>query len=259
MTEPNGQRGALRPVSRPRLYKQLVERLLAHIAEEGLSAGQRLPTERELAAQLGVSRASVAQAVVALEVQGILSVRQGDGIYLVHQADPAQSVRELIQRRQRLPDILEAREAIEVKIASLAAARHTDRDMADIDAALERMATQVAAGSHGFDGDLTFHQAVTRAARNPILTAMMSLLAESIGETRRESLSQAGRPVLSLAGHRSIAEAIRNRDPKGAAQAALQHITLVGEVALLTWEHDDLPGTVKARSPGEPVPHPATT
>jgi GntR family transcriptional repressor for pyruvate dehydrogenase complex len=258
MAEPNGQRGALRPVSRPRLYKQLVERLLAHVSEEGLSAGQRLPTERELAAQLGVSRASVAQAVVALEVQGILSVRQGDGIYLVHQADPAQSVQELIARRQRLPDILEAREAIEVKITSLAATRRTDQDMASIDAAVERMATDVAAGNHGFDGDLTFHQAVTRAARNPILTAMMRLLAESIGETRRESLAQAGRPALSLAGHRSIAEAIRNRDPQGAALAALQHISLVGEVALLTWEHDEPSGTEDLRSRVEPGA-PATT
>src|SRR5664279_501492 len=123
MAEPNGQRGALRPVSRPRLYKQLVERLLAHISEEGLNTGQRLPTERELAQQLGVSRASVAQAVVALEVQGILSVRQGDGIYLLRQADPAETVKELIKRRQRLPDILEASEAIEVKITFLAAQR----------------------------------------------------------------------------------------------------------------------------------------
>jgi len=253
MAEPNGQRGALRPVSRPRLYKQLVERLLAHISEEGLSTGQRLPTERELAQQLGVSRASVAQAVVALEVQGILSVRQGDGIYLLHQADPADTVQELINRRQRLPDILEAREAIEVKITSLAAQRRTDGDLAAIDAALAQMTTEVAAGNRGFDGDLTFHEAVTRAARNPMLTAMMGLLAESIRETRRESLSQAGRPQQSLAGHRSIAEAIRSGDPEGAAQAALRHITLVGEVALLTWERDDVPGIEDPRTNGDSV------
>jgi len=138
MAEPNGRMNALRPVSRPRLYKQLVQRLLAYVSDEGMSPGQRLPTERDLAAQLGVSRASVAQAVVALEVQGILSVRQGDGIYLLRQADPGQSVQELVKRRQRLPDILEAREAIEAKITSLAAQRRTDKDMAAIDAASTR-------------------------------------------------------------------------------------------------------------------------
>jgi GntR family transcriptional repressor for pyruvate dehydrogenase complex len=237
--EPNGRESALRPVSRPRLYKQLVERLLAHVSDEGLGVGQRLPTERDLAQQLGVSRASVAQAVVALEVQGILSVRQGDGIYLLRRADPAESLRELIKRRQRLPEILDAREAIEVKITYLAAQRRTDEDMDAIDAALDKMAAEVAAGGHGYDGDMTFHAAVTAAARNPILTGLMDLLAESIEETRRESLSQPGRPRQSLASHRSIAKAIRSGDPASAARAARRHITLVADVAVLTWERED--------------------
>jgi GntR family transcriptional regulator, transcriptional repressor for pyruvate dehydrogenase complex len=239
MSEPNGRESALRPVSRPRLYKQLVERLLAHVADERLSAGQRLPTERDLAQQLGVSRASVAQAVVALEVQGILSVRQGDGIYLLRRADPAESVRELIRRRQRLAEILEAREAIEVKITYLAAQRRTEEDMAAIEAALDQMAAEMAAGEHGYDGDRTFHAAVTSAARNPILTGLMDLLAESIEESRRESLSQPGRPQQSLSSHRSIAKAIRSGDPASAARAARRHITLVADVALLTWERED--------------------
>ena len=239
MADPKPREGALRPVSRPRLYEQLVERLLAYVSEEGMSAGQRLPTERDLAAQLGVSRASVAQAIVALEVQGILSVRQGDGIYLLRQAGPGESVQELIKRRQRLPEILEAREAIEVKITSLAAQRRTDQDMAAIGAALDKMATEVAAGEHGYDGDMTFHAAVTAAAHNPILTALMDLLAGPIEETRRESLAQPGRPRRSLASHQRIAKAIRSGDPASAGRAARRHIALVADVALLTWERDD--------------------
>jgi len=234
MAEPKPRDSALRPVSRPRLHQTLVERVLAYVSQEGMSAGQRLPTEGDLAGQLGVSRASVAQAVVALEVQGILSVRQGDGIYLLRQADPSESVQELIKRRQLLPEILEARDAIEVKITSLAAQRRTDQDLAAIDAALDKMAAQVAAGEHGCDGDMTFHAAVTAAAHNPILTAMMDLLAGPIEETRRESLAQPGRPRQSLASHRSIAKAIRSGDPAGAARAAHRHITLVADVALLT-------------------------
>jgi GntR family transcriptional repressor for pyruvate dehydrogenase complex len=250
MAEPNGRQSALRPVTRPRLYQQLVERLLAYVSEEGLIAGQRLPTERDLAQRLGVSRASVAQAVVALEVQGILSVRQGDGIYLLRVADPTESTQELIKRRQRLPEILEAREALEVKITSLAAQRHTDEDMAAIDAALDKMAAEMAAGEHGYGGDMTFHEAVTAAAHNPILTSLMGLLAGPIEETRRESLAQAGRPRKSLASHRSIAKAIRSGNAASAASAALQHITLVGDVALLTWNGDDVPGA-KPPEPSE--------
>jgi len=235
MVEPNGK-GALRPVSRPRLYHHLVERLLEYVSEEGLTAGQRLPTERVLAQQLGVSRASVAQAVVALEVQGILSVRHGDGIYLVRQADPTASAQEVIRRRQRLPEILEAREALEVKITALAAQRRTPEDLTAIEAALEKMASEVDAGEHGYDGDLAFHEAVTAAAHNPILTALMGMLAGSIEETRRESLAQAGRARQSLASHRNILTAIRSGDVDGAATAALHHISLVGDVALLTSE-----------------------
>lgn len=240
MAVPNDRKGALRPVSRPRLYQQLVERLLEYISEEGLAAGQRLPTERDLAAQLGVSRASVAQAVVALEVQGVLSVRQGDGIYLLHPADPTEPVRELINRWQGLPEILEAREALEVKITSLAAARRTDKDLVAIDEALDKMAAQVTAGEHGYDGDIMFHAAVTAAAHNPILSSMMDLLAGPIDKTRRESLAQPGRPPKSLTSHRNIAKAIRSGDPAGAARAAQRHITLVADVARLTWGRDDI-------------------
>ena len=224
---------ALRPVARPRLYEQLVARLLAYIEDAGLGAGARLPTERDLAARLGVSRASVAQAVVALEVQGVLAVRQGDGIYIVRRADPRESLRELVKRRQRLPDILEAREAIEVKIAALAAQRRTDADLAAIDAALGSMAEQVESGQHAFAGDQAFHAAVTEAAHNPVLASLMELLAEPIEETRHESLTQPGRPRRSLASHRKIADAIRDGDGAAAARAARRHISLVADVALL--------------------------
>lgn len=228
----------LRPVTRPRLYEQLVGRLVAHIEESGLLPGQRLPTERDLARRLGVSRASVAQALVALEVQGVVSVRQGDGIYLVRRVDRRESVQELVKRRQQLPDILEAREAIEVKITALAAERRTEADLSAIEAALDLMEQEVAAGEHGFDGDMAFHSAVTTAAHNDVLAGLMELLATAIAETRRESLSQPGRPPKSLAGHRAIAEAIRVGDPKAATRAARKHIQLVANVALLRWGAD---------------------
>ena len=73
----------LRPVTRPRLYEVIVEQLCGYIADNEMSPGDRLPAERDLAANLGVSRASLSQALVALEVQGVLSVRHGDGAILV--------------------------------------------------------------------------------------------------------------------------------------------------------------------------------
>lgn len=238
MAESTAHPGALRPVTRPRLYKQLVERLLAFVSQEQVKPGEQLPTERELAKRLGVSRASVAQAVVALEVQGILGVRQGDGIYLLRQADPQESVEELIKRRQRLPDIIEARDALEVKIAALAAQRRTEEDMAAIDAALATMEGEITRGEHGYEGDQSFHAAVTEAAHNPVLSGLMKLLAGPIEESRRESLAQPGRPRRSLASHGRIAEAIRAGDPARAARAARGHVALVSRVTPLNGDRD---------------------
>lgn len=238
MADPTPPLDALRPLQRSRLYEQLVRRLLAHVQDSGLRPGDRLPPERELAQRLGVSRASVRQAVVALEVQGVLGVRHGDGIYLLRHADARESLRQLTERRQRLPDILEARAALEVKTAELAARRRTPADLAAIDAALAAMAAQVAAGEHGEEGDSAFHRAVTAAAHNPVLTELMELLAGPIRETRRESLAQPGRPPRSLASHRRIAEAIRAGDPTRAVRAMRAHLDLVGNVALLQWAPD---------------------
>ena len=73
----------LRPIQRPRLYEQVVSQVEAWVAEHGLQVGDRLPPERELAAKLGVSRATVSQALVAMEVVGMVAVRHGDGVVLV--------------------------------------------------------------------------------------------------------------------------------------------------------------------------------
>lgn len=230
--QPQKQDHALRPVERYRLYEQLVRRLLAHIEEAGLQPGEQMPSERELAQRLGVSRNSVRQALVALEVQGIVGVRHGGGTFLLTPT-PQDTVTTLRKRRQRLPDVLEAREALEVKIAELAAGRRTDADLTAMATALESMSADIASGGHGVDGDARFHAAVAVAAHNAVLVELMQHLSDVIAETRIESLSQPGRPRRSLQGHQRIAEAIAAKDARKAASAMRSHVRLVGHVALL--------------------------
>ncbi|RKS09166.1 GntR family transcriptional regulator [Nocardiopsis sp. Huas11] len=219
-----------RPPARPRLYEQLVERLVEFMSEAELAPGDRLPAERELAASLGVSRASLGQALVALEVQGVIDVRHGDGA-IVRRTVSEEGVLSLLRdRANRRAEIIEARQALEVKLAELAAERRTDEDLAAIDAALELMRAEVREGERGVEGDERFHAAITNAARSRLLTRMMDELAPMIRETRLESLSQQGRPQASLAGHESIASAIRLGDPSVAAEAMRQHLRLVSTV-----------------------------
>ncbi len=223
----------IRPVARPRLYEVIVEQLCAHIVDRDMKLGDRLPAERELAAQLGVSRASLSQALVALEVQGILSVRHGDGAVLVRRPVGDIAIRALREHADRLPEVIEAREALEVKLAELAAQRRSDAEMAAIDHALSVMATEITGGDRGVSGDEMFHRSITDAAHSPLLARLMGEIAELIRETRIESLSQSERPKASLEGHRRIAEAVRAQDPTTAGRAMADHIRLVSDVALL--------------------------
>ena len=87
---------ALRPMVKSRLYEQVLERLRAYVGEAGLKAGDRLPAERDLAASLGVSRASVKQAIVVLEVQGLVEARHGGGTYLVRDTLDVEPVEQLV-------------------------------------------------------------------------------------------------------------------------------------------------------------------
>jgi GntR family transcriptional repressor for pyruvate dehydrogenase complex len=223
----------LGPVTRPRLYEVIVEQLCAYISDKNLSEGDRLPPERDLAAKLGVSRASVSQALVALEVQGVLSVRHGDGAILVRRPTEERAIKALREHADRIPDIIEARVALEVNLAGLAAARRTDTEMAAIDAALATMEAEVAAGERGVVGDEMFHEAITAAAHSSLLAKLMHEISGLIRETRIESLSQENRPRASLEGHRKIADAVRKQDPEEASRAMADHIRLVSDVALL--------------------------
>ena len=227
---------ALRPIQRSRLYERLVERLLVLIHELDLTAGDRLPAERELAAGLGVSRASVHQALVVLEVQGLLEVRHGEGAVLLETRPDSAVLAAVEAHCRRLPEVIEAREALEVKLAALAAERRTDEDLDRIDHALEKMEHDVGRGGRGLEGDELFHGAVTAVARSSLLADLMAEISAAIRASRIESLSQPERPHESLASHRKIADAIRARDRVAAAEAMGEHIWLVSDVALLRQE-----------------------
>ncbi|GAB2750487.1 FadR/GntR family transcriptional regulator [Terrabacter sp. AAH1] len=220
-------------LTRTRLYEQVAEQITAWIDENGLTAGDRLPPERELAQRLGVSRATLSQALVALEVIGVVTVRHGDGTLIADAPAPRRIVEAIRAHAHRLPEIIETRDALETKIAALAATRHTADDLARIDEALDDMERDVEAGGRGVEGDERFHGAVTAAAHSLLLARLMDEIRDLVRETRIESLSQPGRPADSLAHHRAIARAIRSGNPEAAAAAMHAHVVMVSDVAVL--------------------------
>lgn len=226
----------LRAPERIRLYEQLIHQLMDYIELSELRPGDRLPSERELASELRVSRASLRQATVALEVQGVLEIRHGGGIY-VRSLDPEpEHLANLLTRRRVLSEVLEAREALEVMLAGLAADRRTAADVTAMEEALVQMASDIKAGGLGAREDEAFHSAITTAAGNRLLADLMTALHDPIGQSRLESLAQPGRPAKSLAAHRRIADAIRRQDVRGAQNAMRQHLRVVADVGVLRWQ-----------------------
>jgi GntR family transcriptional regulator, transcriptional repressor for pyruvate dehydrogenase complex len=227
---------ALRPVQRSLLYEDVSARLGELVRESGMRPGDRFPAERELAQRLRVSRTSVRQSFVVLRALGFVDVRHGEGVFLRRTNGFGQSLTNLLERRRRLPDALEAREALEVKLAELAAAHRDEKDLAAMKAALVQMEAEIAAGGLGTDGDAAFHRAIAIAARNQILLHLIEAMAEMIQESRVESLSEPDRPLRSLAAHRQILAAIGEQDVGLAAESMRQHLRVVADVSLLRWQ-----------------------
>jgi len=235
MGAPSG--AALRPLERSRrLYEDVGERLGELVRETRMSPGDQFPAERELAQRLQVSRTSVRQSFVVLQALGFVDVRQGEGVFLRRTRGFGESLAGLLERRRRLPDVLEAREALEVKLVELAAVRRTRQDLRAMQTALTRMEREIHDGGLGTDGDGAFHHAIASAGRNDVLLHLVDAMADVIRESRVESLSEPGRPPRSLQAHRKILAAIESGSPKQAAEAMRTHLREVADVSLLRWQ-----------------------
>src|ERR1700686_2627013 len=182
---------ALRPLERSRrLYEDVGERLGLFVRESSMVPGDQFPAERELAHRLRVSRTSVRQSFVVLQALGFVDVRHGEGVFLRRTRGFGESLTKLLERRRRLPDVLEAREALEVKLAELAASRRGEADLAAMRAALTMMGREINAGGLGAEGDSAFHHTIALAAGNQVLLHLIDAMAEVIQESRVESLSE---------------------------------------------------------------------
>ena len=207
----------------PSLVEAVCQRIIT-IARENETSG-RLPTERDLSAQLGVSRSVVREAAKRLELQGLLEIRQGSGMTVVDKLHkPLSSAVHMLvpDERQRLIQLTEVRLALEPENARLAAERANAADLKQLEAAHERLQncqdfeTQVLA-------DMEFHCRIAEASGNKIA----SLLLQSLTDLLQTSLSHGYRLVTkdrAVADHSKILKAILARQPAAAAKAMRTHL-----------------------------------
>lgn len=219
-----------------RLYQDLARRLIAEIADGRYPVGHRLPAERELAQLYDVSRPTVREAVIALEVQGLVDVRIGSGAYVLR-----------MPGKDDIPgfnltafELSEARLLIEGEAAALAATQATQEDIDDIAALVEEIARENQNPQGTDSADRAFHLAIARATRNGAIFSAIENLWHLRANSPESALLHAKarsaniKPVVEE--HTAVLDALRRRDPVAARAAMRTHLSAVLDSLLFATE-----------------------
>lgn len=218
-----------------------VERL---IVQGHLVAGTRLPSERDLAEQFGVSRTVVREAVRTLAARGLLEVRTGSGTVVRHPTSEAaaESMSRLLATHSHGLDygrVIEVRRVLEVEIAGLAAERRTDDDLATLDTILTQAEDRLGDPHTFVETDVSFHEALARATHNDLFLVILSSIALAMINVRRLGLRVPGTPERALTYHRSIYAAVKQGDGAAARHAMSEHMDEARQTVMAALAQDD--------------------
>jgi len=220
-------------IQRHRVADRVAQELLRLIASGDLVPGERLPGERQLAEMMNVSRVSVRAALQQLKAQGFVAAVQGGGTRITAKADEIDTGLERLGRidGRNLRDLAEIRAHLEVWAARRAAEAASERQIADIETALEIMAAPGRDRRTSAEDDLAFHLAVARASGSAVYLHLMSVLGDILEKMfafHRHTLYPGHEDDERLFGqHQRVAAAIRARDPEAAAAAMAEHLDFI--------------------------------
>jgi DNA-binding FadR family transcriptional regulator len=226
---------AFEPVRTLQRYEHVAERLAAEIRSGAYAPGERLPSERDLARRLEVGRASVREAIAALQVQGVIETRPGSGSFVAADATAKLPAPSGLPHDASPSDLLETRMLLEPAIARLAAERgRPDPECERLLAAMEAAADPGdPASRHGWnESDRLFHLRIAELTGNPVLAGIAGHVAALMDQPlwqrlRDDSIATPGHTSIHLAEHRMIYEAIADGDPSAAELYAAQHVKRV--------------------------------
>ncbi len=222
----------IQPVRPVRLYKQVVDQVLGLIESGELAPGDRLPAERALADQLQVSRASVRQALTALEISGAVQVKAGSGVYVSEPSGDVDQAAATLTEAAGPLEILESRSLVEPGVAALAAARRNDDDLAAMRSLVQAMEDELAQGLDAWDVDWGFHEALGRATGNPSIERIIRDLRDQMGQQvwslmRTRNLQRVVHAKRYLKDHAAILRAVERGDTGRSETLMAKHISNV--------------------------------
>ncbi|NIO70504.1 MAG: FCD domain-containing protein [Anaerolineae bacterium] len=222
------------PIKLGRASEDVVEQIKQAIFDDQLSAGDRLPPERELAEQFAVSRITIREALRILEANGLIEIRVGAAGGAFVRAPNFEPLSDSLTTMLKLQktdvlELAEARKVVETAVAELAAQRATPQDLEAMEETLDGAREALATGDHHYTPhSVAFHLALARAAKNQVLlftvNSFRSLFYEAL-----ESLPPSDMAHRAVADHHQIYEAVKNRDPQKARQLMEEHLSYFEE------------------------------
>ena len=226
-----------------RLYRQIADQLRALIDGGEFVPGARLPAERELAQQLGVSRPSVREALIALEVEGVVEVRMGSGIYVRPRAARAVAPATETAAVDGPLETIRARQVVEGELAALAAQVASPSLVAGLAEAVDLMEQDIEAGLMPLRGDRLFHLRMAEAAENaPLLRVVTQLFDERnnpLFERLGRHFENAANWRAAVAEHRRVVQAVAAGSPDAARAAMREHLQRSHDRFIANWPATD--------------------
>lgn len=216
----------LKPVDNRRLYHQIADQIRAFIDKGNFAPGARLPPERDLAQQLGVSRPSVREALIALEIEGSVEVRMGAGVYVCNRAQ--RKPQALAAMGESPLELMQARSVLEGTVALLACAKATPEGLQVLRQALDNMRTATAQNHSPLAHDRQFHMAIVAMTGNAVLERMVGELFDERHSPLSSRLSAHAESsqtwATALQEHEAIVRALESRDVLAAQTAVRAHL-----------------------------------
>jgi DNA-binding FadR family transcriptional regulator len=256
-----------------RLYRQISDQLRTLILAGEFPAGSRLPSERDLSVQLGVSRPSLREALIALEVEGYIEVRMGSGIYVSDSPPVATPELDLSSEEGPL-ELIQARLALEGEVAAIAARMGRKAQFDAIEQAIDQMECDATAGINPLEADSLFHARVAEATGNSVLVGVVRRLFDlrlgPLFDQLHSHFETSDVWAQAIAEHREVLKALRAKDPVAARAAMQQHMNIAYKrlsssmikspkrVASGVAARKPRGGAPKAAASARPIPRPKT-
>ncbi|CAM3573488.1 HTH-type transcriptional regulator LutR [Vibrio aerogenes CECT 7868] len=229
-----------------RLYQEIGMTLQQRIFSGEFCAGERLPPEREIAEAMQVSRSVVREAIIMLELHGLVEVRKGSGVYVISQEENHQIPESQVKNEPDFGpfEFLQARQVIESQIASFAADNVTKSDIFKLRDALDTEHQQLETGYGDYDGDEMFHLTIADASQNSVLSNIVKDLwlqrdQSPMWRQLHARITDVTYRAAWLADHEKILHALQRKDPEAAREAMWQHLENVKQTLFELSDVDD--------------------